>query len=44
MHCNDLEVNAMVGTQGTTTRSTEEIAMPGGRLTKQERQQIALLP
>jgi DNA-binding transcriptional regulator GbsR (MarR family) len=32
-------MNAMVG---ATWKTTEEIAMPGGRLTQQERQQIAL--
>jgi hypothetical protein len=35
-------VNAIVGGSGTARRITKEIAMPGGRLTQQERQQIAL--
>jgi Helix-turn-helix domain/MarR family len=36
--CNGLEVNAIL----EAPRSTKEVAMPGGRLTQQERQQIAL--
>src|SRR5690349_4457027 len=35
-------MNAIVGSQGPPRRITREIAMPGGRLTQQERQQIAL--
>lgn len=38
VRCNDLEVNAIV----ETPKTTKEAAMPGGRLTQQERQQIAL--
>src|SRR5262245_36270987 len=38
VRCNGLGVNAIVA----ASRSTKEIAMPGGRLTQQERQQIAL--
>jgi DNA-binding transcriptional ArsR family regulator len=38
IRCNGLGVNAIV----EASRSTKEIAMPGGRLTQQERQQIAL--
>src|SRR3954471_22526552 len=35
-------MNAIMGVQGPPRRITKEIAMPGGRLTQQERQQIAL--
>src|ERR671922_1706112 len=38
VRCNGLGVKAIV----EASRSTKEIAMPGGRLTQQERQQIAL--
>jgi DNA-binding transcriptional ArsR family regulator len=37
IRCNELGVNAIF----EASRSTEEVAMPGGRLTQQERQQIA---
>src|SRR3954453_6418979 len=38
LRCNEMKVNAIVEPSG----STKEVAMPGGRLTQQERQQIAL--